>query len=199
MERGCTCTHTCPCRTIIPAWGDARASCIVVEYVLRDRCVHYTTYGYTAREIPLEPDLTVRPSFPLCRQKLAPSPSRGRYRTSAYCAGIILCKSHYSHLTALQPTVMYSGGGFMRLCGIIPDLTHYCAELGATIRASVRERERGRRVGGESRDRLFLVVAQSAVLRNSPRAKRALVNVAPARADGRFTDTLGRLGLYRTL
>lgn len=38
------------------------------------------------------------------------------YRTSAYCAEIILCKSYYSRLTALQPTVMYSGGGFMRLC-----------------------------------------------------------------------------------
>jgi len=52
--------------------------------------------------------------------------------------GIILCKSYYSRLTALQPTVMYSRGGFMRLCRIIPDLTHYYGELGATIRDSVR-------------------------------------------------------------
>lgn len=45
----------------------------------------------------------------------------------------------------------------MRLCGIIPDLTHYYGELGATIRASLSEggggRGQGRRRRTDERER----------------------------------------------
>lgn len=37
----------------------------------------------------------------------------------------------------------------MRLCGIIPDLTHYYGELGATIRAPRRGKAVREGVGGE--------------------------------------------------
>lgn len=59
----------------------------------------------------------------------------------------------------------------MRLCGIIPDLTHYYGELGATIRAWAG---RGWKRERESRDRLFLVEAQCA-LYSETRAKRTLL------------------------
>lgn len=100
-------------------------------------------YIISPREIQLNPgpDRRRRSTsvFFHWRQKLATRVEEGRYyRTSAYCAGIILCKSHYSRLTALQPTVMYSGGGFMRLCRNNTWLnTLLRRESGATIRDSV--------------------------------------------------------------
>jgi len=113
---------------------EQRASC-VIEYITSS--VHYTMYACTLREIPLNP----RPRDCLF---LPSTKTRGMSRLKGatilpnecilQCAGIILCKSHYFRFTALQPTVMYSGGGFMWLCRIILDLTHYYRELSATIR-----------------------------------------------------------------
>lgn len=125
-------------RTIILAWNDMYFLCNRIHYTgtLHDVRLHLVRFHLT------QTDRLARSVFFHWWQKPGARVKRKRryYRTSTYCAArIILCKSHYSRLTALQPTVMYSTGRFMQLYGIIPDLTHYCGELGATIRTTKHE------------------------------------------------------------